>query len=471
MSNIVFCIWLGENILEKYLIEMNTVMTELFIKNKNLKFIIYTDSVVKLIKSLMICKYELTFMLNRVTIKNIDILLEEYDSNVKIAMSKIKLLVSFEKNNLIIFNNILDNNCSVNFKLNTFFELRSNYISWSLMYPAYLHKLLHNKLYLARVSLNLRLIALSIHCGLYLDFDVLTDKSVTRLKLNKLYKIYFEYNKIVYKFKNEINNIFSANQKIYLFVKIIKKINKICNYTIQHNTFNNIDQQINIYFQNMNNRLLEEITNMFMIMKKNNSINYNTEIKDGIYSISNGINERNCNSRFSQNILFVKGCNILMKNRFINSLCFNIIISMIKPGTYIIEKAFNINYIVPLKSIHYISNIEQNIITKQLMTVLLPSDMFLTRVKYPYLTASKLITYRTGRPLHPLSQIATRGSWNFLLNEMNQLDTSREIDNSKFSVYIMKTNLYPESSILEIIEHSYNLKTHWTKIINKISVI
>jgi len=79
------------------------------------------------------------------------------------------------------------------------------------------------------------------------------------------------------------------------------------------------------------------------------------------------------------------------------------------------------------------------------------------------------VTYRTGRPLHPLGNLATRGCWNFLIENMNQFETSDFIDDDKFSVFIGSTHLFPESSVLS--DRSFDNRDHWTKVKNVISVI
>jgi hypothetical protein len=70
-NEIIFCIWLGNKIKQEYLINMNRTMSEIFIKNKHFKFIFYTDNEIKMISSILTCKYELFFIKNHVEIKNI----------------------------------------------------------------------------------------------------------------------------------------------------------------------------------------------------------------------------------------------------------------------------------------------------------------------------------------------------------------------------------------------------------------
>jgi hypothetical protein len=221
-DKIVFCIWLGKKIKDEYLFNMNRTMTDLFIKNKELQFIFYTDNEFQMIKSILTCKYDLFFIKKNVQIKNIDFILKEYNYIVNIALKQYKSYFISNKNLLQIIEN-----CSNNIIFsNDFFQLRENSIQWSLIYSSYLYRLLHNKIYLARASLNIRLLALSIHNGLYLDFDIITDSSIELFKFQEILEIYFKYKKIIKQFKNDINHLMS-NQKINIFKKMIQKIEKL----------------------------------------------------------------------------------------------------------------------------------------------------------------------------------------------------------------------------------------------------
>jgi hypothetical protein len=220
----------------------------------------------------------------------------------------------------------------------------------------------------------------------------------------------------------------------------------------------NIVLIIDNYLCTSKNCIFNEINKVSLKININKSNKYNIIkiMDDGIYAVSNGINERNNNSRFSQNILYVKNKSLDIKKHFISSLCFGMILSMIDPKKYILNKLVNR---------YYISAYENESIN-----IYLPSDIFFTRKKYKYIVDSK-ITWRHGRPLHPLGQITTRCTWNFLLNEIIQLEISQKCNKTKFSAYIYGINLYPLNSILDKKDYSYNSITHWTKIHNIISTI
>ena len=133
----VFCIWIGGNIPEKYLLRMNTTMTELFKNNSKLNFIIYTDNISKMTKNIIANKYELTFLKNKVEIKNIDILMQKYDEFDLKARNQIKNSSLISKNGIIIPNDY-ESKYGVEFGKNSQFEVRDNFIQWSMLYSSYL---------------------------------------------------------------------------------------------------------------------------------------------------------------------------------------------------------------------------------------------------------------------------------------------------------------------------------------------
>jgi hypothetical protein len=57
-----------------------------------------------------------------------------------------------------------------------------------------------------------------------------------------------------------------------------------------------------------------------------------------------------------------------------------------------------------------------------------------------------------------------KGAWNFLLNEIIQLEISQECSFRIFSVNIMGCNLYPLNTVLEKKDYSYNSDSHWSKV-------
>jgi hypothetical protein len=395
----VFCIWLGNRIKDEYLMNMNRTMSNLYIKNKNLKFIIYTDNVLRMNHSILTNIYELHFLKNNVIIKQIDILLQEYDKLVSISLKQYRLYFMIqehkqEQDTLKIIKNCSDN---ITF-LHDSFPLRNNFFEWSLIYPSFLYKLLYNNLFLARASLNLRLIALSIHNGLYLDFDIIDDKTCNLYKLQKRIEIYIKYKKIITKFLNDIK-MSKLKQKINIFKKVVLKIEKLSILLKSEIDFNNIDNRIiEEYMITSNKIMLDEIK--LYSFSKIETLRIR-EYVDGIYAISNGINSNN-NGRFSQNILYVRNRSNNIKEYYISSICFGLIISMIEQDKYILNKKMNGYFITRYEN-------------KFKYDIGLPSDIFFSRKKYPFMIESK-ITWRNGRPLHPLGQITTRGNINLYIS-------------------------------------------------------
>jgi hypothetical protein len=231
-----------------------------------------------------------------------------------------------------------------------------------------------------------------------------------------------------------------------------------------HNIHSLIDDYINMLKLTMTKRFNEALNDFINDNLTTNVTNIWPELK-GIYAISSPICGKNPIARFSQNILYVSSCcKMIIKEQFIHSLFFNMILSSIEPGHYIYYKTNSINLICTLSP--------TDVISQQLSDVYLPSDVFFTRKSYPYMVSkdnAMSVTFRTGRPLHPLGQVSTRGCWNFLINNMNQFETSDLIDDDKFSVCIGSTHLYPESSVLS--DRSFDNRDHWTKVKNVISVI
>ena len=104
----------------------------------------------------------------------------------------------------------------------------------------------------------------------------------------------------------------------------------------------------------------------------------------------------------------------------------------------------------------------------------MPFDVFLSREKYPLLikkTECNIeIAYRTGRPLHPIGQIATRGCWNFIVNKFSQFPYIRLSSTTPvetFHVSIYNTVLYPESAVIDSKSIGVHSSEHWTKVKNK----
>jgi hypothetical protein len=465
-------------------------MLSLYKDNKKIEFIIYTNSSIKVINSIL--KYELTFMKHKVNIVSISILIDiYYNQYVKEAImlykKRILLQIDINNNNLNPIN--YDSNDNIQFEEKTY-KLRDNYNSWSYIYPSYLLHLLHNGIFLARASLNLRLVALSQHGGLYLDFDIMTIMNIKTIQLNNILKSKINYEKELYKFHKNITNTNNTTtttttnnnnnnnnndpKQLLSLVKFSKRIQSLLNISLDLKSKENkkigvlIDDYLSMIRNNLSQRI-KNCLNEYIICNNNNDDDDIYEYNDGIYAISSKYIKNNDSARFSQNIMYVNDVSSRnnVRNSFINAIYFNMIISSIEPGYYMYLKTNSIHFICP--------NNDDNL-KQQLTDILLPSDIFFSRKSRPYLINNNSnmtkVNYRTGRPLHPLGQIATRGCWNFLKKKQFKTSNYDFVKDDKFSAVFEKTQLFPESSILSEEECSYKKSSsHWTKLKNEISII
>lgn len=475
---ITFCIWIfnnkNDNIIEfeKYLIRMNTVMLSLYKDNNKLEFIIYTNSPIKVISSIL--KYELTFMKCKVKVTSISLLIDIYYEYVKeaIILYKQRIVLQVNNSNLNPINYDAIDNIQFDDKP---FKLRDNYQSWSLLYPSYLLRLLHNGLFLARASLCLRLIALSQHGGLYLDFDVLCIKNIQNNKLNNILKTKIQYEKELYKFQKKNNNYNNNHgddpRRIGLIVQFSKKIHSLLHIPLILKKNDNISTVINDFKSMIELDLSQRIKNCINeYINTNHHQQHHTHhiYNNGVYAISSKTIKKNEGARFSQNVMFTDSCHCTtMKQSFYHSIYFNMMISTIEPGFYVYHKTNSIQFICP---------IDDENLNRQLSDILLPSDIFLSRCPYPYLIKNNddilMVTYRNGRPLHPLGQLSTRGCWNFIKMKQFITSSSEFVQGDKFSAIFDRTHLFPESSLLSEEHCSYkNSHHHWTKLKNQISII
>jgi len=284
----------------------------------------------------------------------------------------------------------------------------------------------------------------------------------TFIKFELFLKKYFAYIACKTQFMNEImqyNYSTKCISKFITFCENIKQYNFMIDEPVKYK-FHDVYMIITNYLNTINNYLNQLFQNHVTDILSNN---YVTDIFtlplaiDGIHAIGgNNIDMPHTTAKFSQNILYSQNYCKELNEYLLYSIYINMLISIIEPGEYIFYKTRTICYI--LSSNKMDSN-----------TFLIPSDIFFTRKKYPYLIKNNdvlTITYRKGRMLHPLSQITTRGLWNFIAPFIHKIKESHLIEYNKYSVNIFNVCMYPESSIYNNTFHS---NTHWTKSHNVVS--
>jgi len=447
-GDIVFCIWLGTKIPSNYVFRINIMMTELYIKNKTLQFILYSDNPNKIKKQFLTYFEELQFLNKKITILDTKVLFDRYDAFVS------KIIPIYKTRNDILS------------ELDTM-SLRNHHMAYGKLYPAYLYFLYMKKLWHARVSLNLRLIALSMHGGLYFDMDVMSQSYVEFHDFQSCVNTYIGFRDNVYKFLEH-----SKEGDYNAFVKFCKKTSvrypSIIGIPIQLSKDKRTKADIEFYLKEellkrckkiLTDKIYRYLSCVYVLdgVEMQNTI-YN----EGIYAISNYITKQNPSAGFSQNILYVTGTSAMatIEDGIETSLVYNMKLTTLQPGTWLLRKQSNGNWdIVPNSIISYPYPFPD-----------MPLDIFLTRKTYPYLiqkdTGECTITYRKGRPLHPLGQIATRGCWNFITGKLHKFTYTHILPQDVFHVAIKNTILLPESAVLENNSISVMHVDHWTKVKN-----
>jgi hypothetical protein len=259
--------------------------------------------------------------------------------------------------------------------------------------------------------------------------------------------------------KKDIRQFILVGETFNDFMKFVKKISQ--KYNIKIVDYSN---DILIFLDKLKNICIARITSAikdYNICKKHNKF---TELKSGFYTISNYITKANVNGAFSQNVLYVntidEQCKI--EEATIYSLVFNMYLSSLEPNCWNLMKV--------LGGYKIIASIIDN-------KFQMPFDVFLSREKYPLLIKNTdydiEIAYRTGRPLHPIGQIATRGCWNFIVNKFSQfpyvnsyISPSCTTPLKTFHVSIYNTVLYPESAVIDSKSIGVHSSEHWTKVKN-----
>ena len=177
-NNIVFCIWLYNSnststCVDRYLIRMNCVFTKLYNDNKKLSFIIYTNNPFTMYKD--IDRYELMFIKHHCCVVNTSILIDKYYEYANDAIRLYKSSIDTMISNNTIYPNRCSGSSSSSIRFDDAgFRLRQCCRSWALLFTSYVRRLVHNSIFHARVSLNLRLIALSMHGIFNITITIIT---------------------------------------------------------------------------------------------------------------------------------------------------------------------------------------------------------------------------------------------------------------------------------------------------------
>lgn len=484
----VFSIWVGRAIPVKYLIQMNTVWTRLLKTNPFYEFIIYTDNVKRMYQSIYSCSNEICTIKNYAKIRSISSLVDLFDANVSTVLQGLK---SNGELYLSKFNNIGMESNGIQFDHMDNFILRPHSLSWALLYTCYVRRLLwNNAVFAARGTLNLRLLALAKHGGLYLDWDVMTIEHLVQHGLLTASRISKEIQKKLTNVQQQLHiKQHHPKEQMQVLIKFVKTINtaqykglqipSIPFYQDTETILQTIRNTIQVVHQYRLDLLSQHLHRLSSIdIEVDSDVEHQdtvTNTTNGLFAISSGIFIHNAVSKFSQNILFAHGqeAQQILLTSFLEALHKNMCLSMLQPGSYWIHKANTHNEILPFAICPGADETETITIQTQLHRIQLPFDVFFTREKYPYLI-SKMgteggkyeITYRTGRPLHPLGQVATRGSWNFLLHSLTQFQISSLVERSKFSVVFDGVHLFPESSVIDEKTNGrpQDHLTHWTKV-------
>ena len=445
-KNIVFCIWLGFKMPEQYIYRMNTVFVELYSSNANLQFILYTDNPNSILKQFT-THFDMLCMLKKIQIKSTETLFAKYDELVSIAIKHYQQNYPTYLTTDKYF--IQYPECKL--------PERTHHNAWAYLHTCVLHFLYIKKLYHARVVLNLRLIALMLHGGLYFDVDIMSQNAVKYYNFDKSVAMYLQC-------KKDIRQFILVGETFNDFMKFVKKISQ--KYGIEVADYSN---DVLIFLDKLKNICIARITSAITDYNICNKSNTFTELNSGFYAISNYITKANANGAFSQNVLYVNTIEAQreIEEATIYSLVFNMYLSSLEPKCWNLMKVLGGYKIVASR----IDNRFQ-----------MPFDVFLSREKYPLLinkTECDIeIAYRTGRPLHPIGQIATRGCWNFIVNKFSQFPYSNSYINSyispsstthleTFHVSIYNTVLYPESAVIDSKSIGVHSSEHWTKVKNK----
>ena len=284
MSNdIVFCIWLGTKIPSHYVFRINIMMTELYIKDKTLQFILYSDNPNKIKRQFITYFEELQFLNKKVRILDAKVLFNRYDTLVS------RSILIYNTRNDISLPEIgnLGNICNI--------SLRNHHIAYGKLYPAYLYFLYMKKIWHARVSLNLRLIALSMRGGLYCDMDVMSLSYVEFYHFQSFVNTYIGVRDNVSAFL-EHNNTGDYNAFMKFCKKISARYPSIVPFQLSKDKRTNAD--IEFYLKEellkslkkeMTARIDKYLMRVYVLDGVGVEIMPNTVYNEGIYAISNYI--------------------------------------------------------------------------------------------------------------------------------------------------------------------------------------
>ena len=427
-------IWIGEDIIpQKYLPRIQSIFINAYIRGY--KCIIYTDNIFKMTKTLVMSDYV----------------------HMLISICEIKSI-----NTLIEVSETLEN--QYHWSVNKF-NHKSKYFKFNITEstlsprPSYSIRSLINRRFYARASLNLRIIALNIHGGIYIDADCMNEYYKNLYQMWDEYRSQFYiYNQLV-KYREKILmghpvKHFRRFESKYLLtqlslprnVDILKKIWSVIG------CISDIDMYIRIF----------KIHKLYKKWYKQDDI---------LYSHILNITPKLRDNAASLEVITFGIAEFGMKNA---SQC---VLRLDRPG--ILTKSLIIYYQF-IKLVYriqtdyaYLSNIVSSVYIPKSSDVSLKGsilNIIYTRKLYPYYVTSSdniKVTYRRGI-FHPLGKAVTRGGWDFIkkqpLKIVSQHHTeSGLVDNIVYGngVEFDFGNIYPESSVITG-DYKYN-QNHWTK--------
>jgi hypothetical protein len=391
MNPIVFIIWIGNAIPQKYIPRIQSIFIDAHIMGY--KCVIYTDNVFRMTKTLVMSVVSI------------------------LPIIEIRSIYS-----LIKISEDLEYQCAYR-PQNTskYFKISAPLSDW----PRYgLIRFLINKRFYARVSLNLRLIALNLHGGIYLDADCMN------VYYRDLYKMWEEYNKWFYIYKQLIR------YKTNMIVKHFRRFEYQYLHDILPGPTGKKKWDINTCLSDIDIYLASPRCLYKTWITTRNTRTSDRIISNKLEAITFGPTTSH-GKNISQCILRLQTPGILT-NKLIVYYQFINLVSRIQS-----------NYA-------YISDVVSSVVYSPQTDLPNIFDIIFTRKLYPYYVNSTdglKITYRKGI-FHPLGKAVTRGGWEFIKKQ--KLKSANE-NGVEFDF----GEIYPESSV---IEGDYkNNPSHWTK--------
>lgn len=438
---LIFIIWIGEKCIpQKYLPRIQSIFINAYIRGY--KCIIYTDNIFKMTKTLIMSDY-VHMLISICEIKSINILIDISET--------------------------LENQCD--WSVDTF-NNKSKYFKFNIaestlaQCPSYLGSLrfLINHRFYARASLNLRIIALNIHGGIYVDADCMNEYYKNLYQMCDEYKSQFYiYNQLI-KYKEKISmghpvKHFRRFESTYLLSKLslprCTNMLKQCWSVIT--CIIDIDMYIRIFkTSKLYKKWYEQDTSTSDISQL---ISYQmgqcAEV-DKLEVITFGISNFGTKNA-SQCILRLDRPGILTKSLIIYYQFIKLVYRI--QTDYAYHSDIISSVCIPKSPNGSLNGSTLNIIY--------------TRKLYPYYVTSSdniKVTYRRGI-FHPLGKAVTRGGWDFIKKQSLKIVSQPHINtrHSDLSSNIAYGNgveydfgnIYPESSVITG-DYKHN-PNHWSK--------